>query len=209
MPYWWITVALISFHSAQAFHLILDPAGDAKNPGRQLATCAERSVTLQFCEMLKEVLVKLMPSCTVTITRTAGEARTQEQRAQIANQLQADLFVHISSFSDAALRPQLALYYTAPSHTMATPLSPYTLIPAHKAQELVSAQSHDMVHFLYTALYRKISYTIHSPTAIPDARLLGIMIPACTLEFGITRDIPWTTLIEPLANALIDCIEDR
>lgn len=209
MPYWWITVTLGFFTSAHSFHLILDPAGDAKNPGRQLATCAERSVTLQFCEMLKEALTKQLPSCTITITRTAGETRTQEQRAQIANQLQADLFIHISCFSDATLRPQLALYYTASPHTMTTPLSPYNLISAHKAQELESSQSHDMVHFFYTALCGKVSYTIHSPTAIPDARLVGIMIPAFTIEFGITREIPWTALIEPLANAIIDCIEDR
>jgi N-acetylmuramoyl-L-alanine amidase len=209
MPYWWIAVTLVFFTSAHGFHLILDPAGDAKNPGRQLATCAERSVTLQFCEMLKEIITKQMPSCTVTITRTAGETRTQEQRAQIANQLHADLFMHISCFSDAALRPQLALYYTTPSHTMVMPLSSYTLIPAHKAQELVSTQSHDIAHSFYTALYGKISYTMHLPIALPDARLVGIMIPACTLEFGITRDMPWTALLSPLCNAILDYIEDH
>ena len=58
MSYWWIAVTLVFFNSVHGFHLILDPAGDAKNPGRQLATCAERSVTLQFCEMLKEALLK-------------------------------------------------------------------------------------------------------------------------------------------------------
>ena len=71
----------------------------------------------------------------MTITRTAGESRTQEQRAQIANQRNADLFIHISCFNDTALRPRLAFYYMAsPPHS--APLTPYTLIPRTKLTTL-------------------------------------------------------------------------
>jgi len=207
MSYGWIVICLISVQSTQPFHLILDPAGDAKMPGRQLTTCTERSVTLQFCEMLKKTIVDQIPQCTVTITRTAGETRTQEQRAQIANQLQADLFIHISCFNDDLLRPQLAFYYTASSVTHSVS-SPYTLIPVHKSFDFVAKQTNHRVHTLYLSLNGTIPYTVQAPCAIPDARLVGLMIPACTLECGITHDVPWTALIEPLANAIIDCMGD-
>lgn len=207
MPYIWLLVAGCFIQpSVCSFHLVLDPAGDAKNTGRQLATCAERGVTLQLCEMLKESIIKEIPHCTVTITRAAGETRTQEQRAQIANQLQADLFVHISCFSDTVLRPRLAFYYHAPSPIISPSLSLYTLIPAHKAHDLVSTETRHMVHSVYTTLKGMIPYTLHAPAAIPDARLAGLTIPACTLECGITGDVPWTTLVEPLSNALIECL---
>jgi hypothetical protein len=193
--------------TAHSFHIILDPAGDAKQSGRQLATCSERSVTLQLCETLKETLLNRTPHCTVTITRTAGETRTQEQRAQIANQLSADLFIHISCFEDTALRPQLMLYHTLITQTPTLP-SHYQLIPTHKAADCAAKKTNAIVQKLYTALAKTLPYTVHKPYAIPDARLQGIMIPACTIEFGISRTMPWTMLIEPLSTALAAILEN-
>lgn len=186
---------------------MLDPTGDAQHTGRQLATCYERSVTLQLCETLKENILKQSPDCIVTITRTAGETRSQDQRAQMANQLQPDLFVHLSCFEDAALRPSLALYYMLPTNNISYSPTPYSLIPACKASDKSSPQAKKIVQALEKRLHTSW-YTVQKPYAIPDARLASIMVPACTIEFGISRTVPWTHLVEPLNAALVEGLQE-
>lgn len=208
LPYRWILIGLCIAQTTLGIHIILDPAGDAKDTGRQLLTCYERSITLQLCEGLKKFLLEQRPAYTVTITRTAGETRSQEQRAQIANQLYADLFMHISCFDDAAIKPHLMIYYMMPTTTLPWSTNPYQLIPAYKAQDLVSARIEKMVKSLYQNLLQQKYYTVSEPLPIADARLASIMIPACTIEFGITSTIPWTPLIEQIGIAIIRTIEN-
>lgn len=215
LPYRWIIVLffaiapLIAKNRQNQLHIMLDPAGDAQHKGRQLATCYERSVTLQLCETLKEKILQKVPDCTVTITRTAGEARSQDQRAQMANQLQPDLFVHISCFEDTALRPSLGLYYMLPTSNVLYSPAPYSLIPACKAGNKNAPQSKNIVQALEKCLNNKTSwYTVQKPHAIPDARLASIMVPACTVEFGVSRTVPWTYLTEPLNAALLEILQE-
>ncbi len=185
-----------------AFHIVLDPAGDAKHPGRQLTTCCERSVTLQFCELLKEMIKQNHPHCSVTLTRTAGETRTQEQRAQIANQLHADFFLHISCFEDTALRPHIMLCYNLPLSNIPYTPPAYTLIPLCKASDVASTRTQKMVQMLHENLSTQKLYTLLPVCAIPDARLKGIMVPSCTLEFGVCRTVSsWVSLIEIMSTA--------
>ncbi len=207
LPYCRILIGLCITQTLCGLHIILDPAGDAKDTGRQLATCYERSITLQFCEELKKFLREQRPAYTVTITRTAGETRSQEQRAQIANQLHADFFVHISCFDDAAIKPHLMIYYMMPTATLPWSTNPYQLIPAHKAHDLVWARVEKMVKSLHQSIINQKYYTVSKPLAIADARLASIMIPACTIEFGITSTIPWTPLIEQVGIGLIQSME--
>lgn len=181
---------------------MLDPAGDAKNTGRRLATCYERSVTLQLCETLKIKLLELVPECTITITRTAGESRTQEQRAQIANQRNADLFIHISCFADSGLKPTIALYYMCNQELTPYQKQPYALVPTQHAPALVYNRTEKWVNNLYKKLTSQSFYTITVPHAIPDARLTGLWIPAFTLEFGISHTIPWMHIVDILAETL-------
>ncbi len=209
LPHRWLLIAsCLTIIQVDAFHIILDPAGDAKNTGRQLATCYERSITLQLCEVLKENILKQHPTCTVTITRTTGETRSQEQRAQMANQLNANLFVHISCFEDTSLKPHVMLYYMSSNNLLYTPPA-YTLIPAHKGPDIALPNTKKFIRSMYTNLSKQTFYTILNPYAIPDTRLASIMVPALTIEFGISRTMSWTSLIEPLSNTLILCIQEQ
>lgn len=208
LPFSGLLIGLFVTQVLSGIHIILDPAGDAKDPGRQLATCSERSITLQFCEKLKKFLYEERPSYTVTLTRTAGETRSQEQRAQIANQLHADLFVHISCFDDTAIKPHLMIYRMAPTTGVPWTAHSYHLIPAHKAHDLVAARVETLVQRFYQSINKQKYYIVSKPVAIYDARLSSIMIPAFTIEFGITNTVPWTPLIEQIGIGIIRAIEN-
>jgi len=204
MPYCWFLICVLVYHAVYPFHLVLDPAGDFKNPGRQLATCYERSVTSQLCEAVKKRIADEYPHITVTITRTAGEACTQKQRAQIANQLMADLFIHISCFEQAALKPTLTFYfYDDPMQQMPYVQTPYALVPVHKAHLVSETKTGAMVGTLCLQLHKQSLYVVQGPYGIPDARLRGLWVPACTLEFGISRTVLWTSLLDPLEHAIV------
>lgn len=208
LPHCWLIVTITVWSSLSGYHIILDPAGDHKKVGRTLATCYERSITLQLCEALKKELAHTYPNCTITITHTIGESLNQEQRAQIANKSNANFFIHISCFEDTSIKPQIMSYYYMQSNIVSYKPTPYSLIPADKAHEIHYATTKKLVHQIYSSLQKQNSiYTIIPPHAIPDARLKYIQIPSCTLEIGISRTFPWTTCVNPLCKALAACIE--
>src|SRR3990172_8684717 len=84
-------------HVAQprAFTIMLDPAGDAKNPGRKLDDSFERGITLQFSETLKQKLESLFPSIRVVLTRLPGETVQLLQNANFANRLDVNFYLSI------------------------------------------------------------------------------------------------------------------
>ena len=66
---------------------MLDPAGDAQNPGRTIDDNFERGITLQFAEKLKEMLQEKFPTIRVVLSRTPGESLQPLQNANFANRL--------------------------------------------------------------------------------------------------------------------------
>ena len=60
---------------------------------------------------------------------------------------------------------------------------------------------------LHQQLCAQSLYTIAKPIGIADARLKGLAVPSCVLEFGISPTIPWTKLVDPLVSALAHIIE--
>jgi hypothetical protein len=180
------------------YHVMLDPAGDSKNAGRALATCYERSLTLQICEAIKEKIGNLYPTIKITITHKAGEFLTQEHRAQLANKSNANLFVHISCFEDTHIKPHIMCYYNACTD-IPYQLKPHTFIPAHRAHETCFTKTKQYVEQFHAQLKNQHSvYTLLSPYTIPDARLKYLMIPSFTIEIGVSTAFPWTQCVDVL-----------
>lgn len=86
---------LISFHSVQAapFHVILDPGHGGNDFGTTQDSFVESKIVLSIAEKLKADLEK--HTIQVTLTREADSHLTLQQRVQMANGLNADLFLSL------------------------------------------------------------------------------------------------------------------
>jgi hypothetical protein len=187
---------------AYSTHIILDPAGDKKDHGRQLATSFERGIALQCCQALQEYLQANF-SVQVTITRAAGEALTQEQRAQICNQLHANCVIHISFFQESETKPRIILYRLPCNTELPPKKTPYTITPLYQAHSMAYDGTTALVTHMHHTLPAVItSHCCIGPYNVPDMRLRGITIPACTLEIGLHAAHQWVDLIAPLAHAI-------
>ena len=89
------------------FTVMIDPAGDAKDPGRVIDDTYERSLTMQFAEELKSVLEKNNRGLRVIFTRFPGEALESLQNVSFSNRLSVDLYVRLSFFEQSLIRRNL------------------------------------------------------------------------------------------------------
>lgn len=86
---------LISFQHAQAkpFHVILDPGHGGSDFGATQDSFVESKIVLSIAEKLKADLEK--QSIQVSLTREADSHLSLQQRVQMANALNADLFLSL------------------------------------------------------------------------------------------------------------------
>src|SRR5271156_6610097 len=97
--------------SQPPFTLMLDPAGDAQNPGRIIEDSFERGITLQCMQELQAVIAQRFPRIRVVVTRSPGETRQPLQNANFANRLDVDLYISIHCYPESKPKSQLYLYY--------------------------------------------------------------------------------------------------
>lgn len=187
--------------------IVLDPAGDTHNPGRLIGDVYERGLAYQYTQQLKQTLEK-NPLMHCVITRTPGQVMQPLEQANIANQLQAALFVRIHFFQYECQVPRIYIYFyargdefipTLPAHSL-------TLLPYDRAHWLHATQT----RALATACKKQLSSpenqrlcTTDGPYGLPLKSLLGITQPALVIEIGVHEPSQPTVLIAPLAR----CIE--
>lgn len=80
--------------------IVLDPGHGGKDSGTSSEWCSEKTVVLTMCKMIRELLADKMPEAAVFLTRETDEFIPLKQRAGVANELDADLFisVHCNAF---------------------------------------------------------------------------------------------------------------
>jgi len=106
------TDAVAAQHAAQAcpkkFVVVLDPGHGGKDPGAVSADgkLKEKDVTLAVAKRLQRLLRKKMPSVTVALTREDDRFLSLQERTELANRMNADIFVslHCNGTTDSVSR---------------------------------------------------------------------------------------------------------
>ena len=102
--------------------IVLDPGHGGKDGGCSHTQHNEKRITLEFAHTLSDILKHYDTQIDIRFTRTEDKFVSLEQRAQMANDLQADLFIsiHTNSIQDTTIRGFEAFVYgksgDAPSH---------------------------------------------------------------------------------------------
>ena len=90
--------------------IMLDPAGHAKDTGRQLNHGYERAETYKCAETIKRGLERL-DDVRVILSRTPGEELVPLQNASFANRFNADLVIRLSFYKENTDKAKINLYY--------------------------------------------------------------------------------------------------
>lgn len=190
------------------FTVMIDPAGDARNPGRVIDDTYERSLTMQCAEELKQLLETEPHRCRVILTRFAGEAVEPFQNITFANRLGVNLYISLNFFQQTTETPSLYWYTLLydPATDFAVKKGPgLELLPYDQAYKLSLAQTKQYGALAY-AYCSESSKTYHvqctPPMAIPYKPLVGIMAPALGIEIGILHKNQGKLLAPLIAQAI-------
>ncbi len=191
------------------FTLVLDPAGDARNPGRQIQGHYERTLAMQCVQALKKELEQKTSELLILFTRLPGQQVDQLEKARLANQLPADLYISLHLYETAQLKTQLHIYHYANQQLPCAhvPLvdEQLTCIPLYKAHLVHATQTKQGAHFLRQQLSNSIvqrQCDIHQPIGMPCLPCKGIIPPALCIEIGLPKPDSWMCCLKPLAQAI-------
>lgn len=100
--------------------IVIDPGHGGKDPGAVSpdGKVLEKSVTLKIAQFAKSFLLRYQPKVRVRLTRNSDRYLTLSQRASMANDLNADLFlsIHCNASADHSSKG-FETYYLSPART--------------------------------------------------------------------------------------------
>lgn len=200
-----LCVSCIYTKSNTAFVVIIEPAGNVRNPGRKLPDSFERGATLQCAELLKKKLEQ-QDGIEVILTRTAGSCNTQEQNAQIANRLHADLYIHLSFFHEIEVKPRLFIYTFSYHNDFPIKQDSFIFCPYDQAHCLALEKTAVYAH-VFEKCITSSPYAIHFMPNIPYTPLKGVICPAMAIEIGLHITPDWRECIPFLTQSIHKLIE--
>lgn len=189
---------------AKPFVVVIDPAGDARNTGRQLDDGWERGATFQCAQELQKRIESHGSAIRVVLTRMPGESLSQLQQAQLANQLQADLFISLNFYQERQLVPHWYMFMLDLGHDYLLKPRQYTCYYYDQAHLLCAQQTNCYAQRLLELSSRSdhTSLVMHKPHKAPLKMLMGVTCPAFAFDIGIQGNDSWKTLIDPLCSVL-------
>lgn len=184
----------MSTAQAQRSTIMLSPAGDSQNAGRQLADGFERGITRQLAEIIKEQLEE--DTCfRVIMTHGVGEQINQEQKATFANTMSVDLYIALGAYGAQNLCIDYYFYQTIQNPTPSTtrlffcPAKQAGMSGLKKNINTIQAQFHTQF---------KINPLIGAPLIV----LQAIKTPAYYIEVGVPNGTNIQALIPPLKASI-------
>ena len=193
---------MVSKSHYEPWTIMIDPSGDARQPGRLIDDTLERGITLQYAQALKDKLEETCP-CSVIITRDAGEIVYPLQNASFANRLDVDLYVSIQACYTPKSKSCIDLYVYSTNDYIPQRTSNLSMIPLNKAYQTHHDQTHAIARAIQqtcTSSYPNVS--IRGIFALPVASLRGINTPALGLELLLASKDDWLSFVEPIAISI-------
>ncbi len=204
-----ITTPCLKTKPKHCFTLVLDPAGDSRNPGRQIQEQYERTIAMQCVQALKKELEQKTSELLILFTRLPGQQIDQLEKARFANQLPADLYISVHLYKTTQLKTQLHIYHYA-NQQLPLAHASLTCIPLHKAHLVHEKQTEQSAHHIKQCLSKQClsdptfqrQCELHSPIGIPCLPCKGIIAPALCIEIGLNKPNGWICCLKPLTQAI-------
>ncbi len=111
-----VPVAMGAKPKAPSYTIVIDPGHGGKDPGAQSNGVNEKDINLKVAEKLGEFLKKNIKGVKVIYTRSNDEYVSLQQRAEIANNAKANLFVSIHVNSADVTNPRRASLTGSSTH---------------------------------------------------------------------------------------------
>lgn len=190
---------------ANAKLIMLDPAGHAKDTGRQLHHGYERAETYKCAELLKRGLERL-DEVRVIMSRSTGEELVPLQNASFANRFNVDLVIRLSFYKGTSDKAQIHVYYLQidafddKAKSGNTPFTPINQAHLDNIQTSIN-YAQRLTTALGDAAYQSL-LTCADPKGLPLKPLIGIISPAILIEIGLPKDDQWQPICEPLISSL-------
>jgi len=185
--------------------IMLDPAGHAKDTGRQLHHGYERAETYKCAEAIKKGLERL-DDVRVILSRAPGEELVPLQSASFANRFNADLVIRLSFYKEAAEKAKINLYYLQidgledKGKSNTNPFTPINQAHLDNIQTSIN-YAQKLGNALSDTAYQSL-LTCVEPKGLPLKPLIGIVSPAILVEIGLPKDDQWQSLSDALISSL-------
>jgi len=203
---------LISYHdhTNKNFTIMLDPAGDAQNTGRQIDDYLERGITLQFAEKLKEKLEHDLNGISVVLTRRSGETIQPLENANFANRFDVDFYVSIHFYKEKEVKPKLYLYTFSYNDDFITKKPDLHFYPYDKAHLINKDKTKQLANVVKNAFlcdtYNKL-FDVVGLFRLPFKPLIGVKAPAIGIELGLRQKDDWKRYVDIFASVVSQVID--
>lgn len=189
-----------------SFILMIDPAGDAKNTGRQLDDSFERGITLQCAQRLAHVVESKVSGVRIVFTRMPGETVHELQNANFSNRMDVDLYLSIHFFQEHETLPRWYVYsYAQQEDCIIKPvqLALYSYDQAYLLNKKLTDGLLDIAkkRLQHTSIAGK-TFNYSGIFQFPFKPLIGISAPALAFEIGLKHKDDWQACIEPISEIL-------
>ena len=190
------------------FTLMIDPAGDGRDTGREIDGSFERDISLQCALELKKTLEMKVSGIRVILTRFAGETVEPLANAAFANRINPNLYMTIHFYEAKDKNPAVHLYsvvYNPGTDFWGKKADELALLPFDQAYKLSIKKTDALIKLLYDHLKkdsRRHAITVKPPLGLPFKPLMGISAPAVGIETGLKKKNDWQQCVPPLAESI-------
>lgn len=186
-------------------NILLVPAGDARNQGRSLEHQFESSITLSYVQNLKVAIEKKYPEVHIIISHKVGEIVRQYQIPTMANTLGVDLVLTFNCYHEQGPKPEWYIYHFSYGDDFINKLydlSWYTVDSAYLfSKDITAAWASTLARELNADAYKTL-FAVRGPFKLPVSSLMGIKVPALSLEMSLKQDEDWEVFVDPLVMSL-------
>jgi len=192
---------------AKKFTIMISPEGDSNTPGRALGDGFERGFTRQYAQALKEQLEQ-NPEMRIIVSHEAGEAATQEHKANLANRLTVDLYLSINFHEDE--KPSMSIYYCQTA-LFDAPVDTHqlTLYPTNKAYVKNHALTKKWATHWHMLKDYQTQLHVNQPLPAPLKQLEGVLAPAFALDLGAQKMVDIYAYVKPVTEVLMDISHEQ
>ena len=164
------TLSLATTLSPKSFHVVIDPGHGGAEQGAVRDSFIESKIVLKIAEKVKNRLHLKAPKVQVTLTRVEDISMSLKDRVDMANKLQADLFVslHANSASQQFLSGMEFYFNSTSPRRLQTDTTSAKNLPT--PEEVVEKIKNDFSFYAKTERSLLLSKTFKEQTLLPDQK---------------------------------------
>ncbi len=132
---------------AMAFHVVIDPGHGGVDLGTSRDFFIEAKIVYQIAELVKKELIK-NENITATLTRNQNQGASLSTRVDLANRLNADLFLSLHANSSQSQQVSgMEFYFGSTRKPAVTSAAKKNLGAEHSTEELIEKIKTDLIQF--------------------------------------------------------------